>query len=77
MNQQQQQQQGATTTPDRNMLAEKELLYMEDMLSWELLAMKKCKHAADAVQDPQIKGFIQAVGNKHKQHYETLLTHLH
>jgi hypothetical protein len=74
---QQQQQQGTTMTADRHMLAEKELLYIQDFLSWELLAMKRCKHAADAAQDAEIKGFIQSIGQKHKQHYETILTHLH
>ena len=72
-----QQQQNANMTSDRNILAEKELSYVKDYLSWELLAMKKCQHVADSVQDPEIKGFAQAVGRKHKQNYETLLTHLH
>lgn len=66
----------ANLTPNRNMLAEKELLYVKDYLSWELLAMKKCHEAASSCQDPQLKQVIQHVGKKHQQHYDTLLAQL-
>lgn len=71
------QQQGTSnTTTDRNTIGEKELLYVKDFLSWELLAMKKCNELANSVQDEQMKQLIRDTGKKHQQHYETLLTHL-
>lgn len=65
-----------TTTPDRNMITDKELNYIKDFLSWELLAVKKCEDAAKACTDPQIQSLIQQTGSKHQQHYNQLLTHL-
>lgn len=67
----------ANMTADRNLLSDKELHYIKDYLSWELLAMKKCSDAANACTDPQIKQLIQQTGLKHQQHYETILSHLH
>lgn len=72
-----QQQANTNMTADRNLLAEKELLYVKDFLSWELLAMKKCNEAAASTQDQQIKQLINETGKKHQQHYEALLNHLH
>jgi hypothetical protein len=71
------QNQQTTTTTDRNVLTDKELSYVKDYLSWELLAMKKCNDVANNCQDMQIKQQIQAAGRKHQQHYETILSHLH
>jgi triacylglycerol esterase/lipase EstA (alpha/beta hydrolase family) len=66
----------ANMTADRNMLADKELHYIKDYLSWELLAMKKCNEAANRCTDPQIKQLIKDTGKKHQQHYNTIITHL-
>jgi hypothetical protein len=63
-------------TPNRNMVTDKELNYIKDFLSWELLAVKKCEDAANACSDAQIKGLIQQTGQKHMQHYNQLLSHL-
>lgn len=77
MEQQQQQQQSNTnTTSDRNLLSDKELYYLKDFMSWELLAMKKCEHAAGSTQDPEIQAKIKEIGRNHVQHYDTLLKHL-
>lgn len=70
-------QSGNMTTTDRSKLTDKELHYVKDYLSWELLAMKKCNDAANACTDAQIKQLIMQTGEKHKQHYETILSHLH
>jgi len=64
-------------TSDRNLLSDKELHYLKDFLSWELLAVKKCHDAANRSTDPQIRSLIEQIGRKHRQHYETLLHHLH
>jgi hypothetical protein len=63
-------------TADRNLLSEKELLYVKDFLSWELLAMKKCNEAASMCADAQVQQLLRENGKKHRQHYEMLLSHL-
>lgn len=67
----------ATTTADRNLLTEKELLFVKDMLSWELLAMKKCNDAAQSVNCETVQQKLMSTGEKHKQRYEEMLTQLH
>ncbi|MFD1425757.1 hypothetical protein [Kroppenstedtia sanguinis] len=57
-------------------LTTKDLNYLKDELSWELLAFKKCHHYAQECQDPQIKSQIELIGQKHQQHYEQLLQYL-
>jgi hypothetical protein len=63
-------------TADRNLLSDKELHYVKDFLSWELLAMKKCNEAANQCQDQQIKQLIREAGKTHIRRFETLLSHL-
>lgn len=58
------------------LISTKDLNYLSDELSWELLAMKKCHHYAGECQDPQIQQLINQTGQMHQQHYETLLTQL-
>lgn len=57
-------------------LSTKDLLYLKDELSWELLAMKKCHHYAQECQDPEIRDLLNRVGKIHQQHYQTLLSQL-
>jgi type I site-specific restriction endonuclease len=57
-------------------ISTKDLQYLTDEMSWELLAMKKCHHAAREVQDPAIATLINQVGQMHQRHYETLLVQL-
>jgi hypothetical protein len=64
------------TTSDRNLLTDKELLYVKDFLSWELLAIKKFSDVAGACQDANLRTLIDAAGKRHQQHYNTLLSHL-
>lgn len=65
-----------TTTQDRSLIADKELHYMKDYLSWELLAMKKCSDTANQVQDQDMAQMIRQIGQKHQDHYNTLLSQL-
>jgi len=64
------------TTPNRNLISDKELLYLKDFLSWELLAIKKYSAAAGVCQDPNLRTLLDAAGKRHQQHYNTLLSHL-
>ncbi|PTX59082.1 hypothetical protein C8P63_11327 [Melghirimyces profundicolus] len=57
-------------------LSTKDLNYLKDEMSWELLAFKKCHHYAKECQDPQVKQLIDDIGRKHQQHYEQLLQQL-
>jgi hypothetical protein len=72
-----QQQSNSNMTPDRNLLSDKELHYLKDYMSWELLAMKKCQHAMMSCKDPDIHNQIKEIGKTHIQHYNTLLSYLH
>jgi len=54
----------------------KDHLYLKDQLSWELVAMKKCRHFASECQDPEIRNAIDKAGQMHQRHYEMLLKHL-
>jgi hypothetical protein len=79
MNQQTQQGQQAQEqmTSDRSLLSAKELDYLKDFMSWELLAMKKYADLANRCQDAEIKTMINQMGQNHLDHYNKLLTHLH
>lgn len=54
----------------------KDLSYVNDMLSWNLLAMKKAHFAAQNCQDPEIKSALDSYGQMHQRHYQTILSHL-
>lgn len=79
MNNQQQQplqtQQNIMPQPP-NVMSTKDHLYVTDMLSWNLLAMKKAYHFANECTDQEIKQAIENAGQMHERHYEQLLTHL-
>ncbi|WP_096190094.1 hypothetical protein [Evansella halocellulosilytica] len=81
----QQQQQGASMgqqgqqnvmTQPPNVVTSKDHLYISDMLSWNLLAMKKAHAFAQQCQDPQISQALDEAGKMHYMHYQTLLNHL-
>jgi hypothetical protein len=72
-----QQSQNANMTADRNLLSDKELHYLKDFMSWELLAAKKCKELANASSDQQIRQLLEQTGKKHAARYEALIAHLH
>ncbi|WP_276355155.1 hypothetical protein [Cohnella caldifontis] len=54
----------------------KDFNYLKDMLSWELLAMKKCSHFAKECSDTDIRTEIDKAGQMHLRHYNLLLKHL-
>lgn len=78
MNQQQHMQQSGQpmmiTPPE--VVTVKDSLYLTDMLSWNLLAMKKAHFYAQHCQDPEIKAAIDKVGMMHQKHYQKILQHL-
>lgn len=63
--------------PNQNQqLSQKELAYLEDVLSAEQLAMTKLRFYAEQTDDPQLREECQNLANKHQGHYNTLLKHL-
>lgn len=70
-----QQQQHVIAQPPK-VITTKDCLYLKDQLSWELIAMKKCRHFAAECTDPEIAQAIDQAGQMHQRHYERLLTHL-
>lgn len=58
------------------MVTVKDSLYLTDMLSWNLLAMKKAHFFAQNTQDQAIKAQLEKCGQMHQQHYEKILNHL-
>ena len=73
--QQSNQQQGMMQQPPQ-VLTTKDSLYLNDMLSWNLLAMKKAHFAAANCQDTELKAEIDKCGAMHQRHYEQILAHM-
>ncbi|MDF2926844.1 MAG: hypothetical protein K0R57_5758 [Paenibacillaceae bacterium] len=71
-----QQQMNSTMTQDRSLIGDKELHYIKDYLSWELLAVKKCEDAANRMECQQLSQMVRDIGKKHQNHYNTILNQL-
>ncbi|WP_041605741.1 hypothetical protein [Halothermothrix orenii] len=63
-------------TEPPSFISNKDLLYLKDAMSWELLAMKKCFHASQQCLNPRLKQAIEQAGMMHQRHYQTLLRHV-
>lgn len=57
-------------------LSVKELSYIKDFLSWEILMAKKCSHYANQEVDPNFKGIFNSTGQVHQQNYLKVLNYL-
>ncbi|MFT8361906.1 MAG: hypothetical protein ABF608_01905 [Sporolactobacillus sp.] len=57
-------------------LTNKDLLYIEDMLSWNLNAIKKAHHYASVCQDRDIVQAMNRACQLHTRHYQCILNHL-
>lgn len=57
-------------------ISTKDALYLTDMLSWNLLAMKKAHFYAQQVQDQELINAFNQCGQMHQRHYEQILSHL-
>lgn len=58
------------------MVSTKDLLYLTDMLSWNLNAAKKAHFFAQHCTIPEIKTKIENACQMHERHYERILMHL-
>jgi hypothetical protein len=54
----------------------KDILYLKDALSWELLAFKKFHFLAQHAENQEIKDALDNAGKMHQDHYQRLLSHL-
>ena len=59
-----------------NVISNKDLSYIEDMLAWNLTAAKSAREFASKVNDQEIKQEFEQTYQMHKQHYEVLLNFL-
>lgn len=59
-----------------NMVSEKELSALNDLLSEEELLVKKFKMLADHTEDTEIKSKFQEISNKHQSHFNSLYEQL-
>lgn len=57
-------------------LSAKELSYIKDFLSWELLMAKKYSQYANQETDAHFKGVFNNAGQVHQQNYLYLLNYL-
>ena len=56
-----------------NIISTKDLSYIKDMLSWNLVMAKKSKEYLKLVGDKDVKELLNKVNEVHKSHYEMLL----
>jgi bacterioferritin (cytochrome b1) len=54
----------------------KDLSYIQDALSWELLAAKKFAMYAQMAQEQGVKDICDSLSRMHQNHYQKLLGHL-
>jgi spore coat protein CotF len=72
---QMQNQQPVYQTPPQ-IITGKDLNYIKDMLSWNLLGMKKAHLMATQCQDPEIKAVLEKACQMHEGHYTRVLNHI-
>ena len=56
-----------------NIISTKDVSYIKDMLSWNLVMAKKSKEYLKLVGDKDVKELLKKVNEVHKSHYEMLL----
>jgi hypothetical protein len=76
MQQQNMQQQQTMMQQPPSIVSTKDQLYLTDMLSWNLLAMKKAHFFASQCQNQEVRNQLDKVGQMHHQHYQKILSHL-
>ncbi|MTH53905.1 hypothetical protein GKZ89_10860 [Bacillus mangrovi] len=76
MQQEPMQNQSNAMTQPPEVVSVKDHLYLQDMLSWNLLAMKKAHFFAEQCQNQELKMELEKAGQMHSRHYQTVLSHL-
>lgn len=57
-------------------LTQKDLAYLHDAMSWELLATKKAYQYAQQTQEPECQQLMQQIAQQHQRNLERLMGHL-
>jgi hypothetical protein len=70
-----QNQQGLMPEPP-GVISTKDSLYLTDMMSWNLLVMKKAHFFAEHCQDTELKALMEKCGQMHQRHYSKILNHM-
>jgi len=53
-------------------MSPKELLYIEDALNHEKFLKTQCQQAMQSLTDPDLRGYVQQMMDKHKQIFNQL-----
>ena len=53
-------------------MSPKELLYIEDALGHEEFLESQCRQAAQALQNPELKAYVDQLAGQHKQLFQKL-----
>ncbi|MCH1625582.1 hypothetical protein [Fredinandcohnia quinoae] len=57
-------------------ITSKDLLYLTDMMSWNLIALKKAHFFASQCQIQEISQALEKVCQMHQRHYKQILAHM-
>lgn len=57
-----------------NMITPKDLLYIEDMMNWNLIMNKKIKEYLGCVDSEEVVELLNKCKKMHKKHFKELLT---
>jgi len=57
-------------------LTEKDLAYMHDQMSWELIATKKAYQYAHQTLEPECRQLMFQVAEQHQRNMERIMAHL-
>ena len=56
-----------------NIISVKDLLYIEDMLNWNIIMNKKIFNFVDCIEDSEILDLLNKIKKIHSKHYDELL----
>lgn len=56
-----------------NIISVKDLLYIEDMLNWNIIMNKKIFNFLDCIEDSEILDLLNRIKKMHSKHYDELL----
>lgn len=59
-----------------NIITPKDLLYIEDMMNWNLIMNKKIDVFLDLIEDSEVKEILTKTKKMHSKHFKELLNTL-
>lgn len=63
---------GEACIPEVKPMSPKELLYIEDALDHETFLKSQCRQAAQALQNPELKNYVNQLEARHEQLFQKL-----